>query len=53
VAILHDGQIVECNSVDRVFLSPQHAYTKQLISAIPQLPVAETTASFGRVPVGN
>ena len=53
VAILHDGEIVECNSVDRVFLSPQHAYTKQLISAIPQLPVAETTASFGRGPVSN
>jgi ABC-type dipeptide/oligopeptide/nickel transport system ATPase component len=48
VAILHDGEIVECNSVDRVFLSPQHAYTKQLISAIPQLPVAETTGSSGR-----
>ena len=53
VAILHDGKIVECNSVDRVFLTPQHPYTRQLISAIPQLPVAETTASFGRLPVGN
>ena len=41
VAILHDGEIVECNSVDQVFLRPQHPYTKQLIDAIPQLPVAE------------
>jgi len=46
VAILHEGKIVECGSVDRIFLSPQHAYTKQLIAAIPHLPVAE--ASFLR-----
>jgi ABC-type glutathione transport system ATPase component len=36
VAILHDGGVVECNSVDEVFRNPQHAYTKQLIAAIPR-----------------
>jgi ABC-type dipeptide/oligopeptide/nickel transport system ATPase component len=39
VAILHDGGVVECNSVDEVFLNPQHAYTKELIAAIPRVPV--------------
>jgi peptide/nickel transport system ATP-binding protein len=39
VAILHDGEIVECDSVDEVFLNPKSEYTKQLVSAIPRLPV--------------
>jgi ABC-type dipeptide/oligopeptide/nickel transport system ATPase component len=39
VAILHDGEIVECDSVDEVFLHPRSEYTKRLISAIPGLPV--------------
>jgi len=38
VAILHDGEVVECNSVEEVFANPQHGYTKRLIDAIPQLP---------------
>ena len=38
VAILHDGEIVECDSVDDVFLNPRSEYTKQLISAIPRVP---------------
>jgi ABC-type dipeptide/oligopeptide/nickel transport system ATPase component len=38
VAILHEGQIVECSSVAEVFRNPQHRYTRQLIDAIPQLP---------------
>ncbi len=36
VAILHEGEIVEANSIERVFQSPEHPYTRQLISAIPQ-----------------
>lgn len=42
VAILHRGEVVECDSVDAVFLNPRHEYTKQLISAIPRLPIPET-----------
>ncbi|HTB10031.1 MAG TPA: ABC transporter ATP-binding protein [Bryobacteraceae bacterium] len=38
VAILHDGAIVECDSIDEVFLNPRSEYTKRLIAAIPQLP---------------
>jgi ABC-type dipeptide/oligopeptide/nickel transport system ATPase component len=35
IAILHDGEIVECDSPDRIFTAPQHAYTQKLIAALP------------------
>jgi peptide/nickel transport system ATP-binding protein len=38
VAILHEGEIVECEAVDEVFRNPLHGYTKKLIAAIPRLP---------------
>lgn len=38
VAILHNGGIVECDSVDEVFLNPRHGYTRRLIEAIPKVP---------------
>ena len=39
VAILHDGEVAECGSVEEVFLNPRSEYTKKLIAAIPALPV--------------
>ena len=47
VAILHEGEIVECASVEKVFRHPQHEYTRRLIAAIPQHPVV------GHEPVGR
>jgi len=35
VAILHHGEVVEYGPVARIFSSPQHPYTRQLLSAIP------------------
>jgi len=35
VAILHQGEVVEYGPVARVFGAPQHAYTRQLLAAIP------------------
>jgi peptide/nickel transport system ATP-binding protein len=35
VAILHHGEVVEYGPVGRIFSSPQHPYTRQLLSAIP------------------
>jgi dipeptide transport system ATP-binding protein len=35
VAILHHGEVVEYGPVARVFSAPQHAYTRQLLLAIP------------------
>lgn len=36
LAILHDGEIVECGPVGSVLADPQHPYTKQLIAAVPK-----------------
>ncbi len=35
VAILYQGEVVEYGPVARVFGAPQHAYTRQLLAAIP------------------
>jgi ABC-type dipeptide/oligopeptide/nickel transport system ATPase component len=35
VAILRDGEIVECNGPDAIFESPRHPYTQRLIAALP------------------
>ena len=39
VAILHQGEIVECASTEELFRAPSHPYTRQLIGAIPRLPL--------------
>ena len=39
IAILHEGQIVECGSTKQIFTAPVHAYTRRLMSALPQLPI--------------
>jgi ABC-type dipeptide/oligopeptide/nickel transport system ATPase component len=38
VAILHEGQIVECGPTEQIFRDPQHAYTRRLIEALPKNP---------------
>ena len=38
IAILHEGQIVECGETEQIFTAPAHAYTRRLMSALPQLP---------------
>ncbi|MDT9046910.1 microcin ABC transporter ATP-binding protein, partial [Escherichia coli] len=35
VLVLHDGRVVEQGDSARVFASPQHAYTRALLSALP------------------
>ncbi len=51
-AILREGEIVEFGSVDRVFRSPEHPYTRRLIEAIPAgagwLAALHTAARGGR-----
>jgi ABC-type dipeptide/oligopeptide/nickel transport system ATPase component len=35
VAILREGEIVECDGPDAIFESPRHPYTQRLIAALP------------------
>lgn len=39
IAILHEGQIVECGPTQQIFTAPAHPYTCRLMSALPQVPV--------------
>jgi len=44
IAILHDGEIVECGTREQIFASPQHEYTRRLMAALPQMPLSCSTA---------
>ncbi|MFZ0297245.1 MAG: ABC transporter ATP-binding protein [Candidatus Sulfotelmatobacter sp.] len=37
IAILHQGEIVECGATAQIFAHPQHAYTRQLMAAMPRV----------------
>ncbi len=39
IAILHEGQIVECGATEQIFTAPVHPYTRRLMSALPQVPM--------------
>jgi ABC-type dipeptide/oligopeptide/nickel transport system ATPase component len=45
IAILHQGEIVELGSAEQVLTSPQHEYTRRLMAAMPQTPMARAAAS--------
>ena len=36
IAILHEGEIIECGVTEQIFANPQHSYTKRLMAAIPR-----------------
>ena len=38
VAILEKGEIVETGTVEQIFYSPQHPYTKRLVDSLPSMP---------------
>jgi ABC-type dipeptide/oligopeptide/nickel transport system ATPase component len=46
IAILHQGQIVECNATEEIFANPRHEYTKRLMAAMPQMPRLTATQSL-------
>jgi ABC-type dipeptide/oligopeptide/nickel transport system ATPase component len=37
IAILHQGEIVECGTTEQIFANPQHEYTQRLMAAMPQI----------------
>ncbi len=38
IAILNEGEIVECGPTAQIFAAPVHPYTRRLMSALPQIP---------------
>ncbi len=47
IAILKDGEIVECERTGTIFRNPSHPYTRQLVAALPRLPnLREEPAPF-------
>ncbi|HEX7288286.1 MAG TPA: ABC transporter ATP-binding protein [Candidatus Angelobacter sp.] len=53
VAVMHEGEIVECSETAELFSNPLHPYTSKLISALPMsprfatAPVTETAMLIG------
>ena len=39
IAILNQGEIVECGTPQQIFFSPTHAFTKKLVEALPSIPM--------------
>src|ERR1700688_3767002 len=37
IALLHQGEIVECGATEQIFQQPRHEYTKRLMAAMPQM----------------
>ena len=37
IAILHQGEIVECGTTEQIFAHPQHEYTRRLMAAMPRI----------------
>jgi len=44
IAILHQGEIVECGATAQIFARPEHAYTQQLMAAMPRVLTSATQA---------
>src|ERR1700730_10157765 len=44
IAILHEGEIVECGPTEQIFRAPVHPYTRRLMAALPQLPIRREAA---------
>src|SRR6202035_2599306 len=37
IAILHQGEIVECGTTQQIFANPRHEYTQKLMAALPRI----------------
>src|SRR5271165_3505377 len=53
IAILHDGEIVECGTLDAVLTRPAHPYTQQLLACVPWLSRPATPAASAPRPVAR
>src|SRR5271165_6695016 len=53
IAILHDGEIVECGGLDAVLTRPVHPYTQQLLACVPWLSKPAAPAATAPMLVAN
>lgn len=37
IAILHQGEIVECDTTEQIFTQPRHEYTQKLMASLPRI----------------
>ena len=49
IAILNQGEIVECGSTGQIFNHPAHPYTRKLIAALPEKPAILTDRNYERL----
>ena len=47
VAVMHQGEIVECRNTLEIFANPVHPYTRKLIQALPARPQIAAQAAAG------
>jgi len=45
IAILNEGEIVECGPTAQIFAAPQHPYTRRLMAALPRVPARPADAA--------
>ena len=48
VAVMHQGEIVECRRTAELFKNPSHPYTQQLIRSLPVVPQLAAASAGGR-----
>jgi ABC-type dipeptide/oligopeptide/nickel transport system ATPase component len=53
IAILNEGQIVECGPTEQIFANPTHAYTRRLMSSLPQIPARPGLSSKDTAAIGH
>jgi len=53
VLVMRKGEIVEQGSVAEVYGAPKHPYTRELLDAVPRLPVRANAAGAATGDVGN
>jgi len=51
IAVMHQGEIVECRAAQAIFTDPQHAYTRNLVAALPSIPGLPATKERCRTAV--
>jgi peptide/nickel transport system ATP-binding protein len=45
MAVMRNGEIVECGETRKILLDPSHAYTRQLICSLPKFPSSAAAAT--------